>query len=138
MNKIKAKAKANDFSPWEESFQDVFRTLEHQKHRTFKEKYETVEPMIKNRRFKVKDIDRRVLNRTSMNISKINLNSAEKQKEGEPQRESKRYAGPRISFYASMNPRITCRSKSLLDPEYELTQQHSAPKQSLTSRFIRD
>ena len=59
------------------------------------------------------------MSRTFLNISKINLHNSSNHMYNEELQhsESRRYAGPRITFYAQMNPKISTRSRSSLNPE---------------------
>ena len=64
------------------------------------------------------------MSRTFLNLSKINLHDSHSHNSyinSELQHsESRRYSGPRITFYAQMNPKIgPSRSKSCLNPEEE-------------------
>lgn len=66
------------------------------------------------------------MSRTLLSISKINLHGSGEHpyvpfQEDNRKSESKRYLGPRVTFYAKMNPRGSHKSKSNLkvEDEYE-------------------
>lgn len=121
MNKIKGKVNSDDFSPWEESFNDLFRTLEVAKRqRAIEDLSKTIDqpqPLPTLR----KKTSKSVMSKTLLSMSKINLHSVEDRyqapiQEQPKQFESRRYSGPRVTFYAKMNPRGT-RSRSSIKVE---------------------
>lgn len=79
------------------------------------------------------------MTRTSFNISKINLQGASSYPRQQLQHsESKRYTGPRVSFYAQMNPRMSRRSSSCFDPEEDHSSKSYIPKKEMTGKMVRD
>ncbi len=73
MNKIKAQLTIDDFSPWEESFMDVFQTMEiAKKRKSLGGQFKTLEP-IKNT-FR-KESSKQIMNKTLLSVSKINLHN---------------------------------------------------------------
>ena len=80
------------------------------------------------------------MSRTFINISKINLHNSSSNINNEEleHSESRRYTGPRITFYAQMNPKIGIRSRSSLNPEEQKTQQNFFTQKKLTGRVLRD
>lgn len=139
MNKIKGKVNSDDFSPWEESFQDLLKTMELAKRKhLMNDLTKTIDPPQKILR---KHASKSMMSKTLLNMSKINLHSIQDHYcppiQQEPkQLESRRYSGPRVTFYAKMNPRATGRSKSSL--KVNENEENYFIKRSIKESLIRD